>query len=90
MLTFNFYVKSFLTFRDTQLKLNVSFFQIHKLYRSTGASLAKAQAEFTSGVMSNETVRQAAAEAARESVRAQFANATSNGGSGQGQGGNRF
>merc|ERR1712018_333 len=64
--------------------------RIHKLYRSTGASLAKAQAEFTSGVMSNDTVRQAAAEAARESVRAQFANATSNGGSGQGQGGNRF
>lgn len=63
--------------------------RIHKLYRSTGASLAKAQAEFTSGVMSNETVRQAAAEAARESVRAQFANATSNGNGGQ-QGGNRF
>ena len=34
--------------------------QIHKLYRSTGASMAKAQAEFTTGVMKNETVRQAA------------------------------
>ena len=57
------------------------FFQIHKLYRSTGASIAKAQAEFTSGVMSNETVRQAAADAARESVRSQFAenNQTGNG-----------
>jgi len=55
--------------------------KIHKLYRSTGASIAKAQAEFTSGVMSNETVRQAAADAARESVRSQFAenNQTGNG-----------
>ena len=43
------------------------------MYRSTGASLAKAQAEFTSGVMQNEHVRQAAAEAARETVRSQFA-----------------
>ena len=50
-----------------------SFFQIHRMYRSTGASLAKAQAEFTSGVMQNEHVRQAAAEAARETVRSQFA-----------------
>merc|ERR1719273_516983 len=48
-------------------------FNIHRLYRSTGASLAKAQAEFTSGVMQNEAVRSAAAEAARESVRSQFA-----------------
>ena len=58
------------------------FFQIHRLYRSTGASLAKAQAEFTTGVMQNETVRQAAAEAARESVRSQFAgnNQAGNGG----------
>ena len=36
------------------------YLQIHKLYRSTGASMAKAQAEFTTGVMKNETVRQAA------------------------------
>merc|ERR1719273_951742 len=48
-------------------------FSIHRLYRSTGASMAKAQAEFTSGVMQNETVRNVAAEAARESVRNQFA-----------------
>ena len=62
-------------------KTQFYFFQIHRLYRSTGASIAKAQAEFTSGVMSNETVRQAAADAARESVRSQFAenNQTGNG-----------
>lgn len=38
--------------------------------------MAKAQAEFTSGVMKNEAVRQAAAEAARETVRSQFTSAT--------------
>ena len=49
-------------------------FQVHQMYRSTGASFAKAQAEFTTGVMSNETVRQAAADAATASMRNQFAN----------------
>ena len=44
------------------------------MYRSTGASMAKAQQEFTTGVMSNETVRQAATDAAAASMRAQFAN----------------
>jgi len=62
--------------------------KIHKLYRSTGASLAKAQAEFTSGVMQNETVRQAAADAARESVRSQFAG-NNQAGNGNGNG-NRY
>ena len=56
------------------LKGLFSLFQIHRLYRSTGASLAKAQAEFATGVMQNETVRQAAADAARETVRSQFSN----------------
>jgi len=61
--------------------------KIHRLYRSTGASMAKAQAEFTSGVMKNEAVRQAAAEAASASVRSTF-----NGGSSQQPpaGSNRF
>ena len=36
--------------------------------------MAKAQQEFTTGVMSNETVRQAATDAAAASMRAQFAN----------------
>jgi len=58
---------------------------IHKLYRSSGASLAKAQAEFASGVMRNEHVQSAAtaaaSAAARESMRNQF------GGGGGGGGG---
>ena len=37
--------------------------QIHSMYRQTGASFQKAQAEFATGVMSNQTVRQAAASA---------------------------
>merc|ERR1712062_689078 len=48
--------------------------RVHKMYRSTGAPMAKAQQEFTTGVMSNETVRQAATDAAAASMRAQFAN----------------
>lgn len=35
--------------------------QVHRLYRSTGASLARAQQEFTSNVRSNRQVQQAAA-----------------------------
>ncbi|XP_041094874.1 secretory carrier-associated membrane protein 3-like [Polyodon spathula] len=38
--------------------------KIHSLYRRTGASFQKAQAEFTTGVLSNEAVRTAAASAA--------------------------
>ncbi|XP_067131268.1 secretory carrier-associated membrane protein 1 isoform X3 [Centruroides vittatus] len=37
--------------------------KVHRLYRSTGASFAKAQQEFTSGVLRNEHVQQAAATA---------------------------
>ena len=50
--------------------------------------MAKAQAEFTSGVMSNESVRQAAAEAASATVKSQFQAATGNGQ--QQPGGSRF
>ena len=47
------------------------------MYRATGASFIKAQAEFTSTVMNNEGVRNAAAQAAAAGVRNTF--------SGQGQ-----
>ena len=50
--------------------------------------MAKAQAEFTSGVMKNETVRQAAAEAAQAQVRSAFSG--NNGQQQQQQGGGRF
>uniref|UniRef100_A0A146P7R7 Secretory carrier-associated membrane protein n=1 Tax=Fundulus heteroclitus TaxID=8078 RepID=A0A146P7R7_FUNHE len=39
--------------------------KIHSMYRQTDASFQKAQAEFASGVMSNQAVRQAAANAAQ-------------------------
>ena len=51
----------------------------------SGASVSKAQSEFATGVMKNDAVRQAAADAAREGVRSQFAN---NAGSGQAE--NRY
>lgn len=53
--------------------------RVHKMYRSTGASLDKAKQEFTTGVMSNEAVRQAATDAAAASMRSQFANQGPNG-----------
>merc|ERR1719244_845466 len=46
--------------------------KIHGYYRATGASLSKAQAEFTSNVLSNEGVRNAAAQAAAAGVRQGF------------------
>merc|ERR1712223_1912096 len=42
--------------------------KIHGYYRATGASLSKAQAEFTSNVLSNEGVRNAAAQPAAAAV----------------------
>uniref|UniRef100_A0A1W7R9M3 Secretory carrier-associated membrane protein n=1 Tax=Hadrurus spadix TaxID=141984 RepID=A0A1W7R9M3_9SCOR len=41
----------------------IMLIKVHRLYRSTGASFAKAQQEFTSGVLRNEHVQQAAATA---------------------------
>ncbi|XP_046639643.1 secretory carrier-associated membrane protein 2-like [Daphnia pulicaria] len=48
--------------------------RVSRLYRSTGASFSKAQAEFTSGVMRNEHVRGAAADVVGSAVRAQMSN----------------
>lgn len=46
--------------------------KVHRIYRSTGASFAKAQQEFTSGVLKNEHVQTAAANAATSAVRTQM------------------
>ncbi|KAK6471321.1 secretory carrier-associated membrane protein 3 isoform X1 [Huso huso] len=46
--------------------------KIHSLYRRTGASFQKAQAEFTTGVLSNEAVRTAAASAATGAAQGAF------------------
>ncbi|XP_030023713.1 secretory carrier-associated membrane protein 1 [Manduca sexta] len=49
--------------------------KVHRIYRSTGASLAKAQAEFTTEIMRNQHVQTAASSAAAAAVNAQIANA---------------
>ena len=49
--------------------------QVHRIYRSTGASFAKAQQEFAQDVIGNRTIQQAAgnfvATAARSTVERQ-------------------
>lgn len=46
--------------------------QIHSLYRQTDASFQKAQAEFATGVMANQAVRQAATTAAASAAQGAF------------------
>lgn len=46
--------------------------KVHRIYRSSGASIAKARAEFTSEIMKNEHVRGAASTAASAAVQSQF------------------
>ncbi|MEQ2266569.1 Secretory carrier-associated membrane protein 1 [Xenotaenia resolanae] len=50
----------------------IMFKKIHALYRTTGASFEKAQQEFATGVMSNKTVRTAAANAATTAAQGAF------------------
>nr|XP_037874322.1 secretory carrier-associated membrane protein 5 isoform X1 [Bombyx mori] len=49
--------------------------KVHRIYRSTGASLAKAQAEFTTEILRNQHVQTAASDAAAAAVNAQLAGA---------------
>lgn len=51
------------------LTIIYSFVQVHSIYRHTGASFAKAQAELAQGVLGNERVQQAAAAAATGAAR---------------------
>ncbi|KAK8394561.1 hypothetical protein O3P69_006609 [Scylla paramamosain] len=57
----------------------VTITKVHRIYRSTGASFAKAQAEFSQGVMRNEHVQTATANAASAVIRNQMNQATSGG-----------
>jgi len=59
--------------------------RVHRIYRSTGASMAKAQAEFMTGAMQNESVRKGMADAAQASARAAFNGSATSGGGGQQQ-----
>lgn len=47
----------------------IMLLRVHRLYRGTGASFAKAQQEFTAGVLRNEHVQGAAANVAAEAAR---------------------
>lgn len=46
--------------------------QIHNIYRSSGASMAKAQAEFTNNVLRSDTMRDATSQIVQGAVRSQF------------------
>lgn len=50
--------------------------KVHRIYRSSSASVAKAQQEFTTNFMQNEHVRSAASEVATNAIRTQVSNAT--------------
>lgn len=50
---------------------------VHRIYRSTGASFAKAQAEFSQGVMRNEHVQNVTTNAASAVIRNQMSQANS-------------
>lgn len=61
--------------------------KVHRIYRSTGASFAKAQAEFSQGVMGNEHVQNVASNAASHAVRNHLFTGGVGGGAGGGVGG---
>jgi len=58
--------------------------QVHRIYRSTGASFSKAQTEFSQGVMSNQAVQGAATNVATGAVKGMMANQGSQYGSSSG------
>lgn len=54
-------------------------FQIHSIYRNTGASYDKAKTEFADRFMSNQHVQQAASNAASAVISSQLSGGGSNG-----------
>uniref|UniRef100_A0A3Q3AWU0 Secretory carrier-associated membrane protein n=1 Tax=Kryptolebias marmoratus TaxID=37003 RepID=A0A3Q3AWU0_KRYMA len=65
-----------ITMNGSTYRVNVprsSSLQVHSMYRQTDASFQKAQAEFATGVMSNQAVRQAASTAASSAAQGAFA-----------------
>lgn len=50
--------------------------QVHRIYRSTGASFEKAKTEFSSGVMTSQVVRGAATDFGANAARGAFTGAT--------------
>lgn len=61
-------------FEEFAERINKYFclFQIHAIYRSSGASLAKAQQEFTTEFLRNQHVQNVASNAASAAVQSQF------------------
>lgn len=58
------------------------YHQVHRIYRSTGASFAKAQQEFATGVMKNEAVQSGVASAASTAAQGAVRGAASQYGTG--------
>lgn len=54
--------------------------RVHSIYRSSGASMAKARNEFAQGIIGNQYVQQTVASAARQTVNQTFQAATSSSG----------
>ncbi|XP_052278267.1 secretory carrier-associated membrane protein 1-like isoform X1 [Dreissena polymorpha] len=61
----------------------VMLIKVHRIYRSTGASFAKAQQEFATGVMKNEAVQQGVANAASSAAQGAVRGAASQYGTGK-------